>query len=84
MRGDGIRFPTPEDAGHWHGTSATEIQKQADALKVALPLTETSERAKPVEDQLTLRKKASAWWHDNQWWLGPITIVAVLALPFLL
>lgn len=36
LRGDGINFPTENDAGRWHGTQDSDIQRQADALKAAL------------------------------------------------
>lgn len=79
LRGDGIRFPSENDAGRWDGTSASDIASQADALKRALPLpVEYQSSTAPVEEQ-TLRRRASAVWHNNQWWLGPIAFVAGLA-----
>jgi hypothetical protein len=86
LRGDGIRFPPEDDAGQWQGTSPGEIQKQADALKAALPLTASvTEAPMPVEES-TFGQRATKVWHDNQWWLGPVAFVvglAGLALPFL-
>ncbi|MDP3905903.1 hypothetical protein [Novosphingobium sp.] len=76
LRGDGITFPTENDAGHWYDTDAESIFKQAEALKRAIPLAATP--SVPVEVR-SLSKQASALWHDNQWWLGPLAFLVGLA-----
>ena len=75
LRGDGIRFPPEEDAGYWHGTSEREIVAQAEALKAAIPDegTHTLHGAKPLP--VTFRERASEYWDDNRWWLGPLGLV---------
>lgn len=69
LRGDGIDFPSEDDAGLWDGTSDRDIVSQAEALKSALPDAVEPQQTTPAV--LTRRQRASAMWHDNQWWLGP-------------
>lgn len=77
LRGDGINFPSEDDAGYWHGTSAEEIQAYADALKAGLPA-DVLESA-TIGESVRTRARWNKIWHDNQWWLGPIGLIAGLA-----
>lgn len=80
LRGDGINFPTENDAGRWEGTSDREIQAQAEALKAALPT--SASPSTPVVTSRTRRQRALALWNDNQWWLGPLSLViGLIGLP---
>lgn len=79
LRGDGISFPTENDAGHWGDTGAETIFQHAEALKRALPLV-----VAPVEDR-SLHKRALTAWNENQGWLGPLGLllaVGGLLIPF--
>lgn len=79
LRGNGIQFPPENDAGRWIGTSLSEIQAQADAIKLALP---DALSAVP-----TKRQRMLTVWNENQWWLGPLAFalgIAGFAIPFLI
>jgi hypothetical protein len=77
LRGNGINFPPTNDLGHWHGTSQQEIQSYAEALKLALP-SNPGERSS-IEQPLAGRShRLNKLWHDNQWWLGPVSLIAGL------
>jgi hypothetical protein len=78
LRGDGITFPSEDDAGHWEGTSDKDIVSQADALKAALPMSAGMAELVPTAAPLTWRQKAQAIWNDNQWFLGPIAFLTGL------
>ncbi len=65
LRGDGINFPSENDAGHWHETDPAEITKQADALKSALPLTVVAKASQHLESPRW------DWWERNKIWLEP-------------
>lgn len=86
LRGDGVSFPSENDAGRWEDISDKEIASLAEALKAALPHQfDPLAPAAPVS--ATLRQRASVYWHDNQWWLGPLSFAIGLAsflLPMVL
>ncbi|MCL4672043.1 MAG: hypothetical protein KJZ64_03730 [Sphingomonadaceae bacterium] len=86
LRGNGVSFPSENDARLWDGTSEAEILAQAAALKAALPLTES---VREVGPPLPVRfpERALAYWNRNQWWLGPAGMalaIAGLVSPFLI
>lgn len=70
LRGDGINFPSENDAGHWDGTSEREIVALAEALKLALPDDQTRDPVPPVTLPSSFSGRASKYWDDNRWWLG--------------
>jgi hypothetical protein len=86
LRGDGINFPPENDAGRWEGTSDKEIASFGEALKAALPHQSDPLPTNPSVAATTVRQRASVYWHDNQWWLGPLGLAIGLAglLPFVL
>ena len=65
LRGDGTTFPPENDAGRWDGIDQSDIAKQAEALKSALPLAIIT----------VVAQQASAprweWWDRNKVWLEP-------------
>ena len=78
LRGDGIHFPPENDAGIWRGTSEEEIRGYAEALKSALP-SDTVEVIPRLVERSTCRARLNQLWHENQWWLGPVSLIVGLA-----
>jgi hypothetical protein len=79
LRGDGRNFPSENDSGQWHGTSEADILSQADALKSALPEELLAKHFHASVMPATFPQRASAYWHNNQWWLGPLGLIVALA-----
>lgn len=66
LRGDGINFPEPNDAGHWDGATDRDIKSQGEALRATLP--------KP-------RRGLHAWIQDKPFWPWAIgTSLAIVGL----
>ncbi len=79
LRGDGIKFPAGNDAGFWEGTSDTDIAKQAEELKSALPQAEAQPLASAQPPPQNWRQRAGTLWNENQWWAGPVGFIVGLA-----
>ena len=82
LRGNGVDFPPENDAGHWGGTTDAEIMKEATALKDAFPKPKGQDSDQVTEMEklpATFSDHASHYWHRNQWWLGPIGLLAGIA-----
>lgn len=79
LRGDGVNFPAENDAGRWEGTSNDDMASLAKALKAALPNQISAQPPAAALVGLTLRQRASSYWHDNQGWLGPLGLIVGLA-----
>jgi hypothetical protein len=77
LRGDGINFPPECDFGHWEGTTDTDVMRQAEALKAALPFASAK----------SIVGKTQEFWNAHQGWLqllgivvGILALIATLAL----
>lgn len=79
LRGNGINFPAEDDAGMWGGTTESEIVAQAEALKKALPEEPQTDQSEESALPVTFSERALSQWNQNQWWLGPLGILAGLA-----
>ncbi|MBY0306905.1 MAG: hypothetical protein K2W86_17385 [Sphingomonas sp.] len=79
LRGNGTEFPPEDDAGNWDFISDTQILSQAQALRVALPVTLMAVKSGAANASLGKREIAARLWHENQWWLGPIAFLVGLA-----
>lgn len=79
LRGNGIEFPSEDDAGWWDSVSERQILAQAEALKKALPIALVSVQSHDASTNMSKRQLAAKLWHDNQWWLGPIAFIVGLA-----
>lgn len=73
LRGDGISFPSVNDAGHWHGTSEGEIRAYAEALKSAFSFDQIGDFAPNQPDGA--RARLNRLWQANQGWLGLLSLI---------
>lgn len=75
LRGNGRKFSTNDDAGHWEGTGDGDIVSQAEALKAALPMVTSQINRETALVETTRRRRATIIWNENQWGIGPVAFV---------